>query len=650
MRKTLLALLNLFICVSATAQAPVVLQTTSAKDIIPEGIAIHEASERIFVSSINRHKIIIVKPNGNTSDFITPGQDGFMEGLGMKVDTINQLLWATSVQKEDSLYISKVHAFDLRNGKTKFSFALKDTSSHLLNDLVIAENGEIFITDTYYGGLYRIAKDRKSLQLFVKDSLLKYPNGIEQLDDDRLVVATYSNGPVIIQLKSKSVSKLKGARDVTISKGLDGLVFQKNKLYGVYNAADSQSQNAIIEYTLTESRDSIASERVMERGNKHFHDPTTAAAASGKLYVIANSYLTEYNGNKGSTRGIEDKLGPVTLLLYDIDSSADGKIKGIYGHPLEFWKRGFKLNELGVNAVFLHYKSIDSAFMSRARDEKQKIFAEFATLNGENYVEEHPEAWPIDNHGRKVSKATWFMGVCPTDSGFAKYRLKELRTLLTTYDVDGVWLDYLHWHAQFEDPEPILPETCFNESCIRAFQKYSGIKVQGKTIPEKAQFILSQHESSWRKWRAQVIADWVINFKSAINEIKKGALLGIYHCPWNDQDFSNARYRILGLDYMLLKKHADVFSPMVYHKRMGRDPQWVNQNIEWFSGQIGSAARIWPIVQAYNDPAVVPAAEFGKVLRDGLTSGLSSGVMMFTSSSVAEDSSKIRTMEQVYKE
>jgi hypothetical protein len=60
MRKTLLALLNLFVCVAISGQAPVVLQTTSAKDIIPEGIAIHEASQRIFVSSINRHNIIIV--------------------------------------------------------------------------------------------------------------------------------------------------------------------------------------------------------------------------------------------------------------------------------------------------------------------------------------------------------------------------------------------------------------------------------------------------------------------------------------------------------------------------------------------------------------------------------------------------------------
>lgn len=323
-------------------------------------------------------------------------------------------------------------------------------------------------------------------------------------------------------------------------------------------------------------------------------------------------------------------------------------VKGVYGHPQKFWDNGYRLNELNVNAVFLHYKSITDSFITRARAENLKIYAEFATLNGEGYVEAHPGAWAIDNSGNRVQKATWFMGVCPTDKGFKQHRLDELRKLLARFDVDGVWMDYLHWHAQFEDPEPILPETCFNNSCIKEFEEFSGVSVSGTSIKEKADFILKNHETRWRQWRAQVIAEWVEQFRDTLDKYKPSTLLGIYHCPWNDVEFDSARYKILGLDYDLLKKHADVFSPMVYHERMGRTSLWVKENIEWFSKKINDErVKIWPIVQAYNNPGIVTAKEFRQVLQFGLA-GTSSGVMMFTSSSVAEDPAKVAVMKEVY--
>lgn len=336
------------------------------------------------------------------------------------------------------------------------------------------------------------------------------------------------------------------------------------------------------------------------------------------------------------------------LLFFNDASSQQDFVKGVYGHPEKFWSNGQRLNDLKVNAVFLHHKSIDSTFMLRARHEKLKVYAEFATLNGEGYVNDHPEAWAVDRNGNNVEKATWFMGVCPTERGFIQYRLNELKKLVSRFDVDGVWMDYLHWHAQFEDPEPILPETCFNTSCINQFQKSTGIIVTGANTKEQADFILTHHEKAWRKWRTQVLGDWVKQFRDTLGKYKPGALLGIYHCPWNDKEYNGARYNILGLDYKILQQHSDVFSPMVYHKRMGRPASWVGENIKWFSKQITREnVKIWPIVQAYNDPGVVDAAEFKDVLIGG-TAGSSTGVMMFTSSSVAEDPQKVAVMKEVY--
>ena len=90
----------------------------------------------------------------------------------------------------------------------------------------------------------------------------------------------------------------------------------------------------------------------------------------------------------------------------------------------------------------------------------------------------------------------------------------------------------------------------------------------------------------------------------------------------------------------MLKGTVDVFSPMVYHGRMERNPEWVKQNIDWFCNrlniQAGLYPKVWPIVQAHNDPGVISAEQFEKVLRYG-SGSKASGVMMFTSNSVAED-------------
>ena len=327
------------------------------------------------------------------------------------------------------------------------------------------------------------------------------------------------------------------------------------------------------------------------------------------------------------------------------------EIRGIYGSPDPFWKKNLRLDQLGVNAIFLHSGSINEAMMKRAKSEGLKVFAEFATLNGKEYVDKHPEAWAIDQNGERVEAATWFMGVCPTEPGFKQHRHSELRALLRKFPLDGVWMDYLHWHAQFEDPEPILPETCFCENCLSSFQLATHIKVPDGSTKEKAEWILKQNDKAWRDWRCSVIAGWVRDFKRIIKEEKPAALLGVYHCPWDDDDFNGARRYNLGLDYDSLRNIVDVFSPMVYHGRMGKNPEWVKENIEWFSRRLqvkpGEFPKVWPIVQCYNDPKTISADEFEKVLQYG-TAGQATGVMMFTSNAVAEDEKKTATMKNVY--
>ena len=339
-------------------------------------------------------------------------------------------------------------------------------------------------------------------------------------------------------------------------------------------------------------------------------------------------------------------------ILFGQEPAKEIEIRGIYGSPAPLWEKGHTLEELGVNSIFVHSGSLTAEMVRKAKSENIKVFAEFATLNGKNYVEEHPEAWAINEKGEKVKAATWFMGVCPTEPGFRKYRMNKLKTLLEEYELDGIWMDYVHWHAQFEDPEPILPETCFCDGCLSRFSEASGISVPEGKIPVKSSWIMENHDAKWRDWRCEVIHSWAKEIKKIIKEMHPNALLGLYHSPWTDEEFNNARRRILGLDYDLLKETVDVFSPMVYHKRMGRLPNWVTENIIWLSDKLqtdmGSYPKIWPIVQAHDSPEKISASEFKAVLKGGL-SGKSTGVMMFTTGAVSENKEKIKVMKALYR-
>ena len=322
-------------------------------------------------------------------------------------------------------------------------------------------------------------------------------------------------------------------------------------------------------------------------------------------------------------------------------------ILGIYGSPAPLWQAGYQLSDLGVNAIFVRSHSIDSTMSARAKGEGLLIFAEFPTLNGKNYVNDHPEAWAINEKGEKVESASWFMGVCPTDPGFRKYRETQLHELLQQNPIDGVWLDYVHWHAQFEEEEPILPETCFCEHCTSAFASAYSKKLPPGPPAQKAKIILSEHEDDWRKWRCEVILDWVTDLKSIMQNYNPNGLLGIYHCPWRDEEFDGARRKILGLDYDMLRSEVDVFSPMVYHQRMHRSEEWVEKNLEWHAQRLKISSngfpKLWPIVQAHD----VSASSFAQVLRAGLKPP-ASGVMMFTSNSIAEDPEKRTIMQKIF--
>lgn len=315
MKKFLLAAACSF-CMSAFSQK--IIKTTGTEQLIPEGIAVDDATGNIYVSSINKRSIIKIDSTGKSEVMNFACDNDFLEGLGMKIDQYRRLLWVVCNTWDGKNSVSKLYSFSLFSGKCNHLYTLKDTVRHLFNDLVFDKNGDILLTDTYYSAVYRYNPDKNRLSLFIKSPKLDYPNGLARGSGNKLYIATYEHGLSLMDIKTKTITPLTGFKDSAIAYGLDGLILWKNTIIGVYNIGDDPSKNTVIQYTLSADGKSITGERYIDRGHPAFHEPTTAALSGNRLYVLANSHLSAYNANKESVKGVEDKLTPVTVVVYEL--------------------------------------------------------------------------------------------------------------------------------------------------------------------------------------------------------------------------------------------------------------------------------------------------------------------------------------------
>ena len=332
-------------------------------------------------------------------------------------------------------------------------------------------------------------------------------------------------------------------------------------------------------------------------------------------------------------------------------------VRGIYGGvPQEVLDSGRSLREFGVDAVWLGSGSITAERVALLRAQGVQIYAEFNTLHVADYVKTHPDAAPIGADGLVSPPPNGWQGVCPTHNGYRTQRMQAFRTLLTQWAIDGVWLDYHHAHASWEQAEPEMPDTCFCARCLAQFQKATGITLPAASTRERAAHLLSRHREAWVGWRLGVFTDWVREFDAIRDAVRPTALLGTFHNPWSDTDHGGARLETLAIDLRAQAAYIDVFSPMPYHARFGHvnDPAWISRQVRWLgqylgvTGAPGERHRIWPIVQISDWGEPVPLSQVETVLSEGARAP-ATGVMVFAWSGLRASPEKIDAIGRTFR-
>jgi len=344
------------------------------------------------------------------------------------------------------------------------------------------------------------------------------------------------------------------------------------------------------------------------------------------------------------------------LLVPQNGGAAPLFAKGIFGVPsvagMPAAKRADLLEALrGVDTVFTPAEAETISFF------KSRGFRVFLTANafgGTAAWKEFPDARPVLADGRRMGEAPGpaavfpgapavadsaaladeigHGGVCPTHAGWRAARLREIGDQLTRFSgrdggIDGIWLDFIRYPGVWENRGTLaIPDACYCPRCLAKFSRDTGITlpVAPENARDAAAWLRQNRPYEWMAWKKEQITSFARDVRTLIENRgdmaappfssgkNRGAvppLLGAFVVPWTKGERDGAVSFLLGQDAFALAETVDVLSPMLYHRMVGRDANWVGDMTEYCLEQTRCA--VWPIIQAEE----TTEAEFAKAVR-----------------------------------
>jgi DNA-binding beta-propeller fold protein YncE len=218
----------------------------------------------------------------------------------MKVDAARNCLWVMNaidspkprIFKKEEVGKAAAFQYDLETKQLLYKYRVNDTLAHFFNDVVILANGEVYLTDSEAGTIYKIDQNKKLIEQWWKGEKFIYPNGITVSSDQKYLFVAHWLGISRIAL-ADTQGTLLPSRVKTVLSGIDGLYFYNNSLIGVQNGIGPHAR--IMKYELSKKFDAVVSETVLESGNPRFNIPTTGVIVGDDFYFIANSQLGNFD-------------------------------------------------------------------------------------------------------------------------------------------------------------------------------------------------------------------------------------------------------------------------------------------------------------------------------------------------------------------
>lgn len=271
--------------------------------LVPEGTAYDPVTRTLFLSSVFKRKIVAIDADGAVRDFIPEKAEGIWAVAGMEVDPARRHLWVASAAGmqpgfikdpgPDDAHKTGIFQFDVDTGKLIAKYVRTDPNS-FFNDLTVTRSGDVYVTDTGLGAVWKIAAAAPRLQMFIEPSpaTRRFHNGIAMAPGDRRMFVAHAFGIDLVDLATRQSVPIGHPANVTLG-SIDGLSFYKDSLI----AHQGASIGSINRYHLSPDWTRVVRREIIDSRLPEFEQATTGAVAGDDYYYIANSQIRRLNPN-----------------------------------------------------------------------------------------------------------------------------------------------------------------------------------------------------------------------------------------------------------------------------------------------------------------------------------------------------------------
>ncbi len=214
-------------------------------DAYPESITV-VADGALILGSANKPVIYKAAPGSATAEpWIHLTGDGIVTTLGVLADSKTNTLWACQIEQDPgstpSARHSMLRSFELWTGKDKASYSLPG-ETNLCNDITIASDGTVYISDTVNGAILALKKGG-ALTLWLKDAQLAGVDGLTVFHGALYVNSVTQS--TVLRVPFNSDGSAGVPVNIALSQPLgrpDGMRAESGRLFVAENAAGRVSE------------------------------------------------------------------------------------------------------------------------------------------------------------------------------------------------------------------------------------------------------------------------------------------------------------------------------------------------------------------------------------------------------------------------
>jgi hypothetical protein len=183
-------------------------------------------------------------------------------------------------------------------------------------------------------------------------------------------------------------------------------------------------------------------------------------------------------------------------------------------------------------------------------------------------------------HTGAAAEHDWVRFVCPSREEFRAEKLAWLERSVRELSPDGVSLDFIRHFVFWESVHPgtaphTLPRTCFDGSCLAAFERHTGSRLPSHAAQAAALHIETHQRAAWNAFRRDLITDFVARAVERVSALRPDVFVNAHLVPWRPDDFGGALDVVAGQDISELSRLVDGLSPMTYAHMSYRDAAWI---------------------------------------------------------------------------